>query len=61
MEEVLSKFIPDFHLENMERDKEVNAKLQAEGWTVLRFWGKDIKKHLTECADKIEQAVKGNE
>ena len=43
---------------NMERDKEVNAQLQAEGWTVLRFWGKDIKKNLKECADMIEKAVR---
>ena len=27
MEEVLSKFIPDFHLENMEGDKEINKSL----------------------------------
>ena len=27
MEEVLSKFIPDFHLENMERDKEISKSL----------------------------------
>ena len=27
MEEVLSKFIPDFHLENMERDKEIAKSL----------------------------------
>ena len=27
MEEVLSKFIPDFHIENMERDKEINKSL----------------------------------
>ena len=27
MEEVLSKFIPDFHLENLERDKEVSKSL----------------------------------
>ncbi|MGN1305117.1 MAG: DUF559 domain-containing protein [Oscillospiraceae bacterium] len=32
----------------MERDREVTEKLEAEGWTVLRFWGKDIKKNLTE-------------
>jgi len=46
---------------NMERDKEVNAKLESEGWVVLRFWGKDIKKNTKECADKIEKAVKENE
>ena len=44
---------------NIERDKEVNVKLKSEGWTVLRFWGNDIKKHLDECADKIEEAVRG--
>lgn len=29
---------------NMQRDKEVTQKLQSEGWIVLRFWGKEIKK-----------------
>ena len=46
---------------NMERDREVTEKLEAEGWTVLRFWGKDIKKNLTECADTIEAAVRNRE
>lgn len=43
---------------NMERDIEVTEHLQSEGWTVLRFWGKDIKKNLKECADMIEKAVR---
>ncbi len=43
---------------NMERDREVTEHLQSEGWTVLRFWGKDIKKNLKECADMIEKAVR---
>lgn len=46
---------------NIERDKEVTAKLTSQGWTVLRFWGNDIKKNLLECADKIEEAVKNHE
>ena len=46
---------------NIERDKEVTAELKAEGWTVLRFWGNDIKKNLMYCADTIEQVVRGNE
>ena len=46
---------------NMERDKEVNAELERQGWTVLRFWGRDIKKNLQECADIIEKAVRANE
>lgn len=44
---------------NIQRDKEVTEKLEQEGWTVLRFWGKDIKKNLEACADTIEKAVRG--
>lgn len=43
---------------NMERDKEVTLKLEIDGWTVLRFWERDIKKNLIKCADIIESAVK---
>lgn len=46
---------------NMERDKEVTAQLEADGWIVLRFWGNDIKKHLSECADIIEAEVRKRE
>lgn len=38
----------------IERDKEVTIQLQSDGWTVLRFWDFDIKKRLSDCADKIE-------
>lgn len=44
---------------NMERDKEVTEELQKQGWTVLRFWGKEIKKNASGCADIIEKAVRG--
>lgn len=40
---------------NIERDMIVNRKLKEEGWLVLRFWGNDIKRKLTECADTIER------
>lgn len=43
---------------NMERDKEVNEKLTSEGWIVLRFWGKEIKKNTVQCADQIEKVVR---
>lgn len=43
---------------NMKRDREVNAELEQAGWTVLRFWGNKIKRNLSECADKIERAVR---
>ena len=41
---------------NMQRDCEVNKRLKEDGWLVLRYWGKDIKKNLTVCADEIERA-----
>lgn len=34
---------------NMERDREVNEYLEKEGWIVLRFWGKQIKKNVKTC------------
>lgn len=43
---------------NMERDSEVVSKLESEGWTVIRFWGNEIKKNTAQCADIIEKAVK---
>lgn len=38
---------------NIERDKEVNDKLLADGWIVLRFWESDIKKDVDGCIKKI--------
>ena len=42
---------------NIQRDKEVTAQLEADGWVVLRFWGCDIKKSCSACADIIEHAL----
>lgn len=42
---------------NIERDKEVNQKLESEGWTVLRFWSNDIKKNLDEIVGTIERLI----
>lgn len=46
---------------NIQRDYEVNAKLKSEGWTVIRFWGKEIKKNTEGCVNKIEGALKSDE
>lgn len=43
---------------NIQRDIEVTEELQNEGWIVLRFWGKDIKKNVSECADIIEKTIR---
>ena len=45
---------------NMERDREVNEKLVAEGWTVLRFWEKEIRKEFDSCISKIEEAIQSS-
>ena len=43
---------------NIERDREVTVALEADGWVVLRFWGKEIKKNLEKCADIIEEVLR---
>lgn len=42
---------------NMERDKEVTSKLEADGWKVIRLWEWQIKKHLDECVEIILNAI----
>lgn len=42
---------------NRERDDEVNKKLLLMGWTVIRFWGNDIKKNVDECIRVIEETI----
>lgn len=42
---------------NMERDEEVNKQLRTLGWSVLRFWGKDIKKDVNGCITTIEEKI----
>lgn len=43
--------------ENRERDNEINKKLLFMGWTVIRFWGNDIKKNPDECIRVIEETI----
>lgn len=42
---------------NINRDEDVNRRLKAMGWVVLRFWGNDIKKNTESCIKTIEEAV----
>lgn len=42
---------------NRERDDDINKRLLFEGWTVIRFWGDDIKKHTDECIRVIEEKI----
>ena len=45
---------------NIERDKEVNEKLIADGWTVLRFWEKEIRKELDKCVEQVVSAIESS-
>lgn len=42
---------------NMERDREQDKRLLYLGWTVIRFWGKDIVKKTDECVQVIEDVI----
>lgn len=52
---------PDFWIEkiskNIERDKKINQELEEDGWTVIRFWGKDIKKDVDGCVKRIGNEI----
>lgn len=52
---------PDFWIKkitrNQQRDDEVNKQLLFMGWTVIRFWGNDIKKKVDECVKVVEETI----
>ena len=45
-------------LSNIEHDKEVDKELLFRGWTVIRFWGNEIKKNARGCVEVIEETIK---
>ncbi len=44
---------------NMQRDREVNARLRAEGWIVFRVWASDVQRDVSTVADMLESVVRG--
>lgn len=42
---------------NRNRDAQINQQLFFQGWTVIRFWGKDILKRTEECVQVIEEVI----
>lgn len=42
---------------NLSHDAEINAELTSMDWTVIRFWGKDIKHNLPRCTDIVETVL----
>ncbi len=45
---------------NMNRDAEINQKLFQMDWTVIRFWGEEIRKDTDKCVQIIEEAIVEN-
>lgn len=43
--------------ENMARDQRNDRELQTLGWTVIRFWEKDVKKDVNACASTVIEAI----
>ena len=42
---------------NQRRDDEVNKQLLFMGWTVMRFWGNEIKKNPEQCVKVVEETI----
>ena len=38
---------------NVERDRDVTAKLESSGWIVIRIWESEIRKDVDRCVDRI--------
>ena len=41
----------------MLKGEEINKQLMFRGWTVIRFWGKDIKKDVDQCVKVVEETI----
>ena len=54
----------DFWIEkiskNIQRDDQINKQLNFMGWTVIRFWGKEITRNTDECVRVIEEVIFDN-
>ena len=52
---------PDYWIKKIERNRsrdfETDKKLLFLGYTVIHFWGQDIKKHTNECLQTIEEVI----
>jgi DNA mismatch endonuclease (patch repair protein) len=42
---------------NIQRDSKVNTYLTAQGWKVIRFWSKEVKKDFNSCIALIQKAI----
>ena len=42
----------------MRRDRLVARKLRAMGYSVLRFWGRNIEKNPEVCLERIKRKIR---
>ena len=42
---------------NMKRDNKNERDLEKMGWVVLRYWGNEINKELTDCVKEIKETI----
>lgn len=42
---------------NMARDREINKCLEVEGWTVIRFWERQIRRELDACVAAVQEEI----
>jgi DNA mismatch endonuclease (patch repair protein) len=42
---------------NMRRDSENERRLRGMGWTVVRFWGEDVRRGLASCVEDVKNAI----
>lgn len=42
---------------NMDRDRQVDSRLELMGWIVLHFWDIEINKHIEECIKAVNEAI----
>jgi len=42
---------------NRARDEEVNERLQADGWIVMRIWDFEVERELDRCVARVRKAL----
>lgn len=42
---------------NIDKDIKVNTYLSTHGWTVIRFWNKEVQEDLDSCVNKIQDLI----
>ncbi|MEZ2349805.1 very short patch repair endonuclease [Caballeronia sp. RCC_10] len=42
---------------NQQRDRQVDDKLMAAGWRIIRLWEHEVKKNLDGCVKRIQEVL----